>query len=735
MTPERWREVKAVVGEALDRPTGERAALLARACGADAELRWEAESLLAHARGGADPDSVPAMRAAVASAAAALGAGGGAGADPVLRPLLEHALGGQYDIVRPLGSGGMGAVYLAWERALDRPVAIKVLRPDLAEASAGRERFRREARTVAQLSHPGIVPLYSFGEVRGLWYFVMGYVRGASLAEHLRLRGRLPWGEARRILADLADALACAHRHGVVHRDIKPANVLLDEESGRAVLADFGISKLQGGGDVLTAADAVVGTPRYMSPEQARGAPDVDERSDIYSLGAVAYTMLAGREPFVGGNAEDVMARRLTDEPTALRRIAPAVPEDLAAVVSRCLERDRALRWPDARGLKAALERTGDGATAATEALADVSGFGPYALVWALAWSALAALTAPSPGDAGWLVLVALVVPLGLALHVWHVERRELTPAELARLAFHPPRWWGMWWPVPLRRPGDLWPHLPWQARFVRRGLSACVVALPLLVLAQRRGAAGGSTAYDWALRYGPAAEWGVALCAAVLTGGALAWSRVQGLTAREATQLLFGATMPSSAWRTPNVAHLLGPASHDVRPPERDDAADHARAVAELTRLLPPEVGRVGADAADVAHRVAAAVAHSDRELGALARDAGAAEIDRLATRLTALEDASACDGDGDVGELRELVRRQLDVLHRMRRRHETLSHRRTRLLDLARGIWTQLYALHDTTSGAPERRDETVARLRALCAEAAAVVEASRPAAAATR
>jgi hypothetical protein len=135
------------------------------------------------------------------------------------------------------------------------------------------------------------------------------------------------------------------------------------------------------------------------------------------------------------------------------------------------------------------------------------------------------------------------------------------------------------------------------------------------------------------------------------------------------------------------------------------------------------------------VAHRVAAAVAQADRELGALARDAGAAEIDRLATRLTALEDASACDGDGDVGELRELVRRQLDVLHRMRRRHETLSHRRTQLLDLARGIWTQLYALHDTTSGAPERRDETVTRLRALCAEAAALLEASRPAAAATR
>jgi hypothetical protein len=178
-------------------------------------------------------------------------------------------------------------------------------------------------------------------------------------------------------------------------------------------------------------------------------------------------------------------------------------------------------------------------------------------------------------------------------------------------------------------------------------------------------------------------------------------------------------------------VAHLLGPASHDVRPPERDDAADHARAVAELTRLLPSGVGQVGADAAGVAHRVAAAVAQADRELGALARDAGAAEIDRLATRLTGLEDASAYDADDDLGELRELVRCQLELLHRMRRRHETLSHHRTRLLDLARGIWTQLYALHETASEAPERRDEVVTRVRALCAEAAALLDASRPAA----
>ena len=146
-----------------------------------------------------------------------------------------------------------------------------MLRPDLAEAPDGRERFRREARIAAQLSHPGILPLHTFGEVGGIWYFVMGYVRGPSLAERLRLEGRMPVDDAHRILAELADALECAHRSGVVHRDIKPANILLDADSGRAMLADFGIAKMSDAGDGLTATGMAIGTPHYMSPEQVLG--------------------------------------------------------------------------------------------------------------------------------------------------------------------------------------------------------------------------------------------------------------------------------------------------------------------------------------------------------------------------------------------------------------------------------------------------------------------------------
>jgi hypothetical protein len=725
MTPERWREVKAVLGQALESPTTERAALLDRACGADAALRTEVESLLASAD--EDTDSLPAARAAIAAEAAAMDARGELDGDSVLRPLLESALERHYRILRPLGCGGMGAVYLAWERALERFVAIKVLRPDLAAARASRERFRREARIAAQLAHPGILPLYTFGEVRGIWYFVMGYVRGESLAEHLRLQGRLPWSEARSILIDLADALACAHRHGVVHRDIKPANILLDEASGRAVLTDFGISKIHGDGESLTASGMVLGTPRYMSPEQASGSPDVDERSDIYSLGAVAYAMIAGHAPFAGADAGETVPRRPMDEPIPLQGLVRSVPPDLAAVVMRCLARDPALRWPDARSLEAALHRTeSEASTAPSEALRDVSGFGPYALVWALAWSSLAGLTARSGDDWIWLVLIALLVPVGLGLHVWNVERDGLTPLQFARVAFRPPRWWGMWWPGALRRPGDLWPRLPWQARLVRRVVSGLLVALPLLLLVRRWLTAEGLLPPDGLVqRPGTDVERGVVLFAAALTSGALAWSLNRGLSLREAAHLLFGATMPSSAWRAPNMARLLAPAWREVRPPQGDEPADHARAIADLVRLLPPEVANAGAEAAAVADRIVFVLAEADRELARLARDAGSAEMDRLAAQLTALEDASPGEDD-DHRELRDLVRHQLELVHRMCARREDVLHRRTHLFDLVRGLWAQLCMLQDPTAGASKAEENPVARVRALCAEAADLLAA---------
>src|SRR5258708_7839745 len=232
-----------------------------------------------------------------------------------IRSALEAKLKGQYRVIRLLGRGGMGAVYLARDLALEREVAIKVVKT--AEEQSY-DRFRREARTAAKLSHPNIVPLHAFGEVEGMPYFVMGYVRGESLAARLRRDGKLPDDEARRIVADLAEALDHAHRQGVVHRDVKPDNVLLDDESGRALLTDFGVAKALGRSETLTAVGSVVGTPSYMSPEQAAGRADIDGRSDIYSLGVMAYAMLTGRLPFEGKTAADVLTKHLTQQPPPL---------------------------------------------------------------------------------------------------------------------------------------------------------------------------------------------------------------------------------------------------------------------------------------------------------------------------------------------------------------------------------------------------------------------------------
>ena len=710
MTPERWAEVKAVVAGAMESPFAEREQYIACACGADRELRREVESLLAAAD--EDTDSVPAARAAVASARERLVVEG----DSVLRSVIERVLASQYEIVRLLGRGGMGAVYLARDRALDRLVAVKVLRPDLAEAAESRERFRREARIAAQLSHPGILPLHSYGEVDGIWYFVMGFVRGQSLAERLRLEGTLPAGDVRRILIELADALEWAHRHGVIHRDIKPANVLLDDESGRTILADFGISKLKGTSDTLTATGAVWGSPQFMSPEQGIGSADLDERSDIYSLGAVGYTALAGREPFAGVSSEELAFRRLSHDPVPLQTVAPSVPEDLAAIIMRCLERDREARWENASDLREALGRTDTAPTAALpEPVRDLPSFGPYAILWAVSWALLAFLTVPDTIGRALLLLVAIIVPFGLVLHVWNIGRHGLRPLEIIRIASWPPEWWGMWWPRALRRPTDLWARLPWQARLVRVVLSAFLLALPTVVLTQQWFTTHGVT---------PSAEWRklflagqvvLVLGTASVVVGTLLWTLRRGLSLADGARFLFGATVPSPAWSRPATARLLVMPAGDVRAPDRDSAADHARAIADLIALLPDAASDVATEALRVARRLASAVEQCDREIASLQHDASAAEIDRLEARLAAL-DASPTQDGSDAGDLRDLVTHQLNLVRRMHARGEGLSHRRAKLLHLMRGLWAQLCVMRNAEPGSPMRGQD---RLRALCTE----------------
>src|SRR3954471_17724071 len=239
------------------------------------------------------------------------------------------AVGTQYLVDAEIGRGGMAVVYRATDLRLNRRVAIKVLPLELAFNADVRERFLREAQTAAQLSHPGIVPIYTVDEREGIVYFVMALVDGESLAERLSREPRLPITEARRILGAVADALAYAHEQGVVHRDVKPDNIMLDRASGRPLVTDFGIARAAQGDTRLTVTGVAVGTPAYMSPEQALGERELDGRSDIYSLGVVGYQMLAGRTPFRAANTPAMLVKHLSESPHPIESLRPDVPSGL----------------------------------------------------------------------------------------------------------------------------------------------------------------------------------------------------------------------------------------------------------------------------------------------------------------------------------------------------------------------------------------------------------------------
>ncbi len=271
-----------------------------------------------------------------------------------LRDRLQDALGSQYAVERSIGQGGFAVVFLVRDLTLKRPLAVKVISPDLIISHAVLERFRREAETIAQLSHPNIVPVHFVGSKGDLFYLAMTFVDGESLADRVSREGSLSVEESARILREIASALDLAHRRGVVHRDVKPHNVLLEKETRRALLTDFGIARTAEG-EHLTATGMVVGTPAYMSPEQVTG-DKVDHRADIYALGIVGYEMLAGQLPFTGENQQAVLMQRVMGDPTPIDQIKPEVPQWLASVVSKCLATDPALRVGDAGEIARALE-------------------------------------------------------------------------------------------------------------------------------------------------------------------------------------------------------------------------------------------------------------------------------------------------------------------------------------------------------------------------------------------
>ncbi len=264
---------------------------------------------------------------------------------------LKAALSARYHIERELGAGGMATVYLAQDLKHERQVAVKVLRPELA-AALGPERFLQEIKIAANLHHPHILPLFDSGEIDGFLFYVMPYEEGQSLRERLDKHGELPITEAIRILRDVVDALAHAHRQHVVHRDIKPANVMLSDR--HALVTDFGVAKAVSEMTTrhqLTTDGVALGTPTYMAPEQATADPHIDHRADIYAVGTVAYELLTGRPPFLGTTPQMILSAHLTDAPEPVTKYRESVPAALEQLVLKCLEKNPADRWQSAEEL------------------------------------------------------------------------------------------------------------------------------------------------------------------------------------------------------------------------------------------------------------------------------------------------------------------------------------------------------------------------------------------------
>ncbi|NNG15319.1 MAG: serine/threonine protein kinase, partial [Gemmatimonadales bacterium] len=251
---------------------------------------------------------------------------------------LKAALTDRYTIDREVGAGGMATVYLAHDVKHDRDVALKVLRPELA-AVIGAERFLAEIKTTANLQHPHILPLFDSGEADSFLFYVMPYIEGEPLRDRLDRETQLPVDDAVRIASEVASALDYAHRHDVIHRDIKPENILLHDN--QALVADFGIALAasKAGGSRMTETGMSLGTPHYMSPEQAMGDRELDARSDVYALGCVLYEMLVGEPPFTGPSAQAVVAKVMTEEPAAPTNVRKTVPPGVGATTLRALQK------------------------------------------------------------------------------------------------------------------------------------------------------------------------------------------------------------------------------------------------------------------------------------------------------------------------------------------------------------------------------------------------------------
>lgn len=346
---------------------------------------------------------------------------------------LQRALGGNYDLGKLIGRGGFAEVFLVHDRRLKRDLALKALRPDLVISEALLARFRREAETVAALRHPHIVPIYDIGEAEGIAYILMPLIQGESLRGLLMREGPRPVREASRILLEASDALGAAHEAGVIHRDIKPENIMLEGKARRVQLMDFGIAKAidnTDGTPGLTSTGMLVGTPHYMSPEQASGEPHLDNRSDQYSLAVVGFQMITGSLPFDGESTRAVLFQQMVGVPKSLRDLVPDVPPGLAFAVDRALSKDPKDRFPSMDAFREAISGLDSWPPSAMES-SGASIPGPTLAAPAIGTPTAPAIPIPAVRPR-WVPVAALgaVAIVATAVALWSTTRdRSATPA------------------------------------------------------------------------------------------------------------------------------------------------------------------------------------------------------------------------------------------------------------------------------------------------------------------
>lgn len=638
-----------------------------------------------------------------------------------LREALEAALGAQYTVVGLIGRGGMGAVYLARERLLERLVAIKVL-PSERSDDESRERFLREARTAAQLSHPNIVPLLSFGEMGDMLFYIMRYVEGESLEQRLQRDRRLPAPDVRRILSELTDALAEAHRLGIVHRDIKPDNVMIERGTGRAMLTDFGIARQLGGAQTITGTGMILGSPQYMSPEQASGDRNVDARSDLYSLGIIGYRMLTGRLPFEGESVRELLVQQIRDAPTTIASHAPDTPLDLADALMRCLEKDPALRWNDAPSLRFAIAPSTGDALAVPESLEGLPRIGTRGVAWSyLASVALVSLYAYTD-DSVWLQVAISGSIAGLVLPVLPFllrrKRFGMSARQVLRMAFWPGARSFLWWPKALRPPGDVWERLPTSVRRARAWLSVWFAILGgVTVPAILAGCVAGSEnprLRSWLILGGMAAQITGMLPMLVTSFARRRWKRRWSLTWFEAGKLLEEPTHGSRFWDRPSIAALL--LDETAMPPERATTVDGmVHALSELASGLPDSAVSIARRASDVARDLASELRGLDVRIREMAKQADPDEQNRLAQRIAALGPERDGEPDG-ARQMRALLQGQVDLFAEFDTRRRELESRRGLLHELLRTLWLQMMNYRAQLAREGDE-SEMSGRIRDLC------------------